>query len=365
MIRINRQVFLGALQNAGSFVNPRSPKQVLGCVKVTAGDTSVVVQANNLERAFRQFVLHLETGRPWNTLVNYKDLINAVSKIPDEEITLELPDKLVLRGEEAKFDLLTLTSDDFDGIRDCGDVAGTVSAGGLKQAIARTIYCTTKVRGEYSLSGLQFTLKKGLLVVAATDRTQCSRQEVRLDRSEEEEVSFLLPASSASAIRSAVEDPDEQVEIKIDGTRVLFVIGRIEIQSNTYHGSFPPVDKLFAHEPETTTVGADKLLIAAEQAAAVTRHSETTEGAVFNFTLDKLIVEAEAASHGKLRSEIPFRWNWKPRTICINPSNLVHAIKASGLGDVELGIARNDELLTVQREDGFKFINSRIVRNGL
>src|SRR5581483_9142920 len=86
----NRGALLEALSVAGNVVNPRTPKPVLQCIKVTAADDRLTLAATDLEVAIRYSDAQVQIEQPGEALVPADKFRDIVRESVDDTLSIEV-----------------------------------------------------------------------------------------------------------------------------------------------------------------------------------------------------------------------------------------------------------------------------------
>src|SRR5438034_8720790 len=135
----NRGALLEALTVAGNVVNPRTPKPVLQCVKVTAGEDRLTLAATDLEVAIRYSDTQVQIEQPGEALLPADKFRDIVRESMDDTLSIELAqDRAVIRGADSEFKIYTQNAAEFPPVPDYqGEPDSEVPGGAVKQLIGQ------------------------------------------------------------------------------------------------------------------------------------------------------------------------------------------------------------------------------------
>src|SRR3954464_6680522 len=156
----NRGALLEALMVTGNVVATRTPKPVLQCVKLSAGDNKLTVSATDLEVAIRYGDNQVQIEQGGEILVPADKLRDIVRESVDDTLSIEVStDKdgaggtfANIRGQDSHFKIFTQKASDFPPVPDFeGEPGFEVQAGLLKRLIGQTLFAAAKETQRYAI----------------------------------------------------------------------------------------------------------------------------------------------------------------------------------------------------------------------
>src|SRR3954471_14987104 len=167
----NRGALLEALMVTGNVVATRTPKPVLQCVKLSAGDNKLTVSATDLEVAIRYGDNQVQIEQGGEILVPADKLRNIVRESVDDTLSIEIQgDQAHIKGNDSHFKIFTQNPADFPPIPDFEGAADFEIPGGmLKGLIAQTLFAAAKESTRYAFNGVLLTTKGKKINLVATD----------------------------------------------------------------------------------------------------------------------------------------------------------------------------------------------------
>src|SRR5277367_6318916 len=104
----NRGALLEALTVAGNAVQPRTPKPVLLCVKLTAADDRLTIAATDLEVAIRYSDTQVQIEEPGEALLPADKFRDIVRESIDDTLSIEITgDSAHIKGHDSHFKIFT------------------------------------------------------------------------------------------------------------------------------------------------------------------------------------------------------------------------------------------------------------------
>jgi DNA polymerase III sliding clamp (beta) subunit (PCNA family) len=125
----------------------------------------------------------------------------------------------------------------------------TIPSPGLKQAIERCLFCTTKEVYRYALNVVRFTSDGETLTLESADRSRLSRATLE---AELPAFSILVPVDRVKALKKISRRKGDTVTVEVSEEKVVFSStngGKVEaLFSDEPKKDFPPVDLLLGKE---------------------------------------------------------------------------------------------------------------------
>src|SRR5271154_1759557 len=221
-ITCNRGALLEALSVTGNVVATRTPKPVLQCLKLTAGDDRLVVSATDLEVAIRFSDTQVQIEKPGEALVPAEKLRDIVRESMDDTLVIEITgDTAHVKGQDSHFKIFTQPVADFPPVPDFrGQADFQLSAGLLKQLINQSLFATLRESTRYAFNGVLFSTQGKKLQLVATDgrRLALARGDLTSGPSPEPKAkgaddktapTAIIPAKALALVDKLIDDPEE------------------------------------------------------------------------------------------------------------------------------------------------------------
>lgn len=326
----NRGALLEALTVAGTVSSGRTPKPILQCVKLTAGDDRLVIAATDLEVAIRYADMQVQVDQPGETLVPADRLRDIVRESIDDTLSLELTgEQLHIRGQDSHFRIFTQNASEFPPIPDFeGQADFSVQGKTLKQLIGQTLFAAAKEASRYAFNGVLTTIKNKRLVLVATDGRRLALAKGDLidpDKTQDGGAS-IVPAKTLSLVDKLISNPDEPVSIKFSDNQIIFHTAEATLTSNLIEGQFPPYEDVIPKECDRKmTAGTADLLSAVRRSALLT--TQDSKGVRMTFSKKGLTLSSKSPEAGEATINFACKYEGADIEIGFNPIFLTDALK--------------------------------------
>lgn len=259
IIKLNRKQFLSALKISAQAVNPKNLLPIMECLKfdLTVNSDILTITGSNEElRIINSFQMNEPSDGEYSICINSKDLVDAVSSIDDEEITISTNDEMEVvevQYKRGKLSYPFFSSDEYS-IMPISDMDSTVSIS--EEVLSHLINKNIKFIGNDALrptiNGINFNIGgegDNIVVCVATDGQKLCKVSVSdIDTSGCGETnSFILPNKACQVVSKSIStNPSEKmVNISFSEKNIKIKIGQqggiggISIISRCIEGKFP------------------------------------------------------------------------------------------------------------------------------
>lgn len=338
----NRGALLEALSIAGTVSSARTPKPVLQCVKLTAGEDRLTICATDLEVAIRYSDTQVQVEAPGETLVPADRLRDIVRESVDDTLSLELAgDQLHIRGGDSHFRIYTQNPAEFPPVPDFeGPADFEVQGKALKQLIGQTLFAAAKEATRYAFNGVLTTVKGKRLILVATDgrRLALAKGDLINGDAVPDGPQTIVPAKTLSLVDKLISDPDEAVMVKMTENQIIFHTAEATLTSNLIEGQFPPYEDVVPKEcDKKMTAGTADLLSAVRRSALLT--TQDSKGVRMTFTGKGLTLSSKSPDAGEATINFACKFEGADIEIGFNPNFFTDALKVVNSDEISFELA--------------------------
>jgi len=324
----DRKALLEAAQLVGSIVLLKSMRPILQGVLITTAENHVVLRTTNMEQSARIKMEKVEVSEEGAALVPAKKLIEVLSKVEGEKVTIETTDKsLAVVTPRGKFRMFGDNPDDFPEMpgRDWSsalDLNGAV----VKNMVDKTVFAAATERTRYALNGIFVAQGGGKLTLVATDGKRLALITRKTEGVKESE-GVIVPVKFISLVAGAVKN--DSFKLLIEGNEICAKVDNKIFASRLIEGHFPDYEAVMPK-------GNDKTLkIKTEEFKQL-----ITEGALLGdmesravklqFEGSKLVISSRAPDVGEAKVEAEVDYEGGALEIAFNPDYVLDGLKAWG-----------------------------------
>lgn len=336
----DRTSLVDAMALATSVVMTRTTVPVLLCVKLSAQDGALQVQATDQDIRLSLTLPSVQVAGEGEALVPADKLSQIVRSCDDSTLTIEM-DKHVasIRGEDAKFRIYGYDPREFPSDRDGSDlpVEFEVNAGVLRRMIARTVFATAADNTRYAFNGVLLERKARRLRMVATDGRRLALVKGDCAGPADGDATCIIPTKALNVLNRLLDDPEASVQISRDRNRIQFTIaGSAVLVSSLIEGNFPPFDDVLPKDHDRKgTFDTAELSTAVKRAALLT--NEESKGVKLAFGPKGLVISSRAAEMGDAEIHLPaLSWEGDPVDIGFNPAFLTDVLRIADTTEVAI-----------------------------
>ena len=342
----NREGLLSACQLVSAAIPAREVKPILKNLKAIAEDGRCTLMATDLEVGIRLDVQGLTIQEPGEAIMPANKLVAILREARDEELAIEAdPSACLVRGSSLEFEMPSEDPAQFPDIPTFAeDKYHEMPAGVLREMIRRTVFAAASETGRYSMTGVLWELEDGVARLVATDGKRLALMQGPAEGHGGHTTKgqpSVVPTKAMNLLeRNLQDDPEEPVRVCLRPNEVLFRTGRSVIYSRLVEGRFPDYRLVLPKKAASKVPLAPEAFQAAVRQAAIMTEEESKR-VVFQFAKGKLTLQAQGATAGRSKVELPIEYDGKPLEIAFNAAYLVEMLRVLP-ADVDLTLELND-----------------------
>lgn len=248
-ITIPHEQLLRALELTTRISSKNSTLPVLQCVKITANEKEVTIEATNLEINI-SIPLEAQIEESGVVAVPAQTFLQSVQLIDQKDVTLRLEDT-VLQIETAKSNtsIKTYVADEFPAIKKISGTPVSVSAQTFAFGIKSVAFAASQTSIKPELGSVYVQQKKEhSLTFVATDSFRLmektvSQKNLVLDQS------FMIPSKNALELARVCESVDSEPQLIVTENHCAMEFANgVYISSRLVTGSFPDYEQIIPKE---------------------------------------------------------------------------------------------------------------------
>jgi DNA polymerase III subunit beta len=335
----NRGALLEALTVTGNVVATRTPKPVLQCVKLTAGEDRLTVAATDLEVAIRYSDTHVQVEQAGETLVPADKLRDIVRESIDDTLSIEVDkDMAHIKGQDSHFKIFTQNPAEFPPVPDFEGEADLEMPGGqLRQLIGQTLFAAARESSRYAFNGVLLTSKGKKINFVSTDgrRLAQAKGDLVSSKSEAEQKQVIVPAKALNLVDKLVDDPEETVAFQIRENQIILHTSNATLTSSLVEGQFPPYEDVIPKDCDRKMTAATADFLSAIRRAALLT-TEDSRGVRLQFSKKGLVLTSRSPEAGEATINFPCKFEGADIEIGFNPQFMVDALKVVDSDEITL-----------------------------
>src|SRR3954467_14076429 len=336
----NRGALLEALTVAGNVVNPRTPKPVLQCIKITAADDKLTLAATDLEVAIRYSDAQVQIEQPGEILLPADKFRDIVRESMDDTLSIELiGEQAQIKGQDSVFKIFTQPAAEFPPVPDFqGEADFEVAGGHLKRLIGQTLFAAAKESTRYAFNGVLVVAKGKKISLVSTDGRRLAQANGDLSSAgklPKDGARAIIPTKALQLVEKLIDDPEEAVGFQMRENQVIVHTSNATLTSNLVEGQFPPYEDVIPKDTDRKmTASTADFLSAIRRAALLT--TEESKGVRMHFSKKGLVLTSRSPESGEATVNFPCKYEGSDVEIGFNPTFLTDALKVVDSDEISL-----------------------------
>ncbi len=344
-----------------TFVVPsRTPRPILQCLRITAGEKDVRICATDLEVGVNCLVCEVQVEQSGEIVVPADRLAAVVRESTDDILLIEAEEGVCkITGADSHFTIYGQEAEQYPQVPEFEGAADIeIGLGNLQEGIELCLFATAKESTRYALNGVLWEMKGKKLLLVATDGRRLARSRVNLAASPSKEVTqtkIIVPAKAMGLLDKIGGSDEDMVSIKLVDNQILMSCANVVVSSNLVEGNFPKYEDIIPTDyDKKLTLSRDATLSAVRRAALLT--SDESRGIKLAVGDDTLVFSSRAPEAGDARIEMSIKYKGEPIEIGFNPQFLIDALRVVREPEFELEFGQQDRPGLMKSGQNFLYV---------
>lgn len=342
---ISTKTFAAALNRVQGITSGRTTMPILSHVLLQVWPKALHVVASDLEVSFTTVVEDLTVNKPGKVALPARKLLEIVSHIPTETVTLQLKDNdfVLITGGTARFNIVGLCADEFPQLPDVKGDSLNVDFRALRRLLDNVDYCMSRDETRYNLSGVYLRIDSAeegkSLVAVATDGHRLALDRVPLpgeDRAVPADLAKGIIISRKGVIEMKKLRPDSLVVMNIAGNTLALATDAEKLYLRLVDGEFPDFQRIIPAATSSLEVKRLPLVDAVERVAVVA--PDKTSGILFGIEDGAISLSATNAELGESSDRVSAAVNCSPVNLRLSATYVMQALNAWDCGVVTVHV---------------------------
>jgi DNA polymerase-3 subunit beta len=358
-VNFNRAALAEALGLLTSIVPSRTPKPILRCVQITAGDKEARLCATDLEVGISYIASEVQIDEPGEVIVPADRLTAIVRESVDDVLLLESKDGACeIRGADSRFKIYGHEVGQYPAVPAFEGAADIeIALGELQGGIEQCLFATARESSRYAINGVLWEIKDKKLMLVATDGRRLARCRVKVvsapgkDKAE----GIIVPAKTMSLLEKIGSSEKDTVAVKLADNRILISCANIVISSTLVEGNFPKYEDIIPSDHDKKlTLSTEAALSAVRRSSLLT--SDESRGIKLAVDKDKLIFSCRAPEMGDAQVDMAIDYKGERIEIGFNPQFLIEALRVIRTPEFDLELGESDRPGVLKSGTNFLYV---------
>ena len=234
-----KALLVSAISVAGRTVSPKSTIPCLEGILLRAG-VGVQLTGFNLETGITVKV-DADVKEAGICVMPARLFFDIIRKLPDEEVTVEVDDKLQvsIRGGVSSFQITALDAEDYPELPDVNAAQGIeIPQAALREMIGGTIFSVSENQARPIHTGCLIEVKDDGITMVAVDSFRLARRTWHSEEPIGRTQKFVVPATGLREVEKILNDCDEPAVFTLGDKHILFEIGNATLVCRILEGDF-------------------------------------------------------------------------------------------------------------------------------
>ena len=236
-ISCDRQMLFDAVNTVSRAVSQKSSIPALEGVLLKTNKNTLTISGYDMELGITTNI-PVRVEMEGQIVLSAKLFTDILRRLGGEKVDIFCDEKYMTKitSEEAKFDLIGISADEFQMPPAVSGAAVSLSHQLLKGMIRQTIFAVAVTDSKPVHMGIRFELSEGILRMIAVDGYRLALREEKIESAET--MAFVVPAKALNEIIKLLKDEEEKLTVGVDGKHIVFEIDGYSIVSNLLAGEF-------------------------------------------------------------------------------------------------------------------------------
>jgi len=355
----NRSALAEALGLLTSVVPSRTPKPILRCVQITAGEKEVRMCATDLEVGINYLITEVQVDKPGEVIVPADRLAAVVRESVDEVLVLEASEGACkIKGADSHFTIYGHEPGQYPIVPDfegTGDIK--ISLSNLQAGIEQCLFAAAKESTRYAINGVLWEIKDKKLMLVATDGRRLARCRVSLAAAPKGEVpaNILVPGKAMGLLDKIGAGEKDTVAVKLIDNQILISCANVVISSNLVEGNFPKYEDIIPTDyDKKLTLSTEAALSAVRRASLLT--SEESRGIKLSLEKGKMVFSCRAPETGDAQVDMPVDYKGEPIEIGFSPQFLIDVLRVIKTPEFDFELGQSDRPGLIKSGTNFLYV---------
>ncbi len=359
-VQFNREALANALNLLTSIVPERTPKPILRCVRISAGEKDVHIYGTDLEVGINYVIAAVQVEQPGDIVVPAGRLAAIVRESSDDVLAIESKDGgCEVKGRDSHFTIYGQEPEQFPQVPAFDGKADVEAAlESLQTATSQVQFATAKESSRYAINGVLWEIKGKKLSLVATDGRRLARSRINLINAPAEKIAaakIIVPAKTMGLLEKIGGSGKDTVAVRLVDSKILISCGNIVISSILVEGNFPKYEDIIpADYQKKLRLPTEAVSSAVRRAALLT--SEESRGVKLSVSKKAIVFSGKAPEAGDAEVEVAIDYSGEPIEIGFNPQFLSDGLRVIKEAEFEMELGQSDTPGVIKSGANFLYV---------
>ena len=368
---VSKSDFMRVLVPAmGTVSNKNTITAIEGVLIETLDNGKIQISTYDMNKGFRATIDPVEVERTGRYIINAQRLYQTVRVLPDDDITIEVNEKLncEISCGKASFSMFALKGEDFPNLPDLvTDNGFTVSAEILRKMVSKVAHSIADQDKRPMLCGAFFKINEGGMEVVSCDSYRLSKCNIKCDIASITgdggiNYSFIIPGHALGELNKVLSDGDDEgVQFYLSRKHAIVNKGDVIFFTRTIDSEYIDYNRMIPRDNGiVVTIDRERLLSGLERANIIAE--EKVQGSGKSYVKlsvkDQQLSLASASVYGCVNDEMDCVHEGDDIEIGFNCRFLIDAVKVAEGENLFVKLKNPNQAITieaVEEDDEFSY----------
>ncbi len=361
---VHKSLFLSKLAPAmGTVSNKNTITSIEGVLIETLDNETVRISTYDMNKGVRSTFSPTSIEREGRFIVNAQRLFQTVRVLPDDEMTIDINDKLgcTISCGKASFSMFAMRGEDFPNLPELiSDKGFEISSDKLKMMISKVTHSIAEQDNRPMLCGAYFKISENCLEVVSCDGYTLSKCSVNTEISSlaadnDISYSFIIPGHALGEMsKNLAEGEEGLVKFYLSRKHAIIIKDETVFFTRTIDSEYIDYNKIIPKENDIfVIVDKERILDALERANIVAEEKIKGSGRSYvKIAIEnQFLVITSSSVNGKVFDEMDCVHEGRDIEIGFNCRYLINSIKAAEGENIKLTLKSPTHAITIEPKD--------------
>ncbi len=367
---VSKSTFINKLTPAMGTVSNKGTITAIEGVLLETVDGQIRISTYDMTKGVRSTFDAIEIEREGKFIINAQRLYQTVRVMPEDEVTIDVNDKLncTISSGKASFSMFAMKGEDFPNLPELsGDRGFEISSEKIRIMIGKVAHSIAEVDNRPMLCGAFFKITSDNLEVVSCDSYTLSRCSVKcsitsLFAANDVDFSFIIPGHALSELSKNLADGEEEnVHFYISRKHAIIKKGDSIFFTRTIDSEYIDYNRIIPKDNDILiTIDRERFLDGLERANIVA--DEKIKGSTRSYvkltTDDQFISITSASVNGKVSDEMECVHEGRDIEIGFNCRYLINSVKVAEGENIKITLKSPTQAITIEpaeEDDSFNY----------
>lgn len=368
---VSKSTFINRLTPAmGTVSNKGTITAIEGVLIETLDNGKIRISTYDMTKGVRSTFDAISIEREGKYIINAQRLYQTVRVMPEDEVTIEVNDKLncTVSSGKASFSMFAMKGEDFPNLPELsGDRGFEISSEKIRLMIGKVSHSIAEIDNRPMLCGAYFKITRDNLEVVSCDSYTLSRCSIKcsitsLFAANDVDFALIIPGHALNELSKNLADGDEEnVQFYIARKHAIIKKGDSIFFTRTIDHEYIDYNRIIPKDNDiTVTVDRERFLDGLERANIVA--DEKIKGSTRSYvkltTDDQFISITSASVNGRVSDEMECVHEGRDIEIGFNCRYLINSVKVAEGENIKITLKGPTQAITIEaaeESDDFKY----------